>query len=52
LSYGKALSVERDRLKSDTRITRIAGTRLGLSPDAFSQIIYLSKDERMAGDER
>ncbi len=53
LSYGKALSVERDRLKSNTRITRIAGTRLGLSPDAFSQIIYLSGDElMMAGDER
>jgi len=44
LSYGKALSVERDRLKSDTRITGIALTRLGLSPDTFSQTIYLSED--------
>jgi cell division protein FtsL len=41
-SYHKALSVERDRLKSDDRITRIAKTRLNLSTDTSNQIIYLS----------
>ncbi len=45
-SYGKALSVERDRLKSDSRITRIARTHLGLSADTFNQTIYLSGDDR------
>jgi cell division protein FtsL len=45
LSYGRALSVERDRLKSDARITRIARTHLGLSPDTASQTIYLSRDD-------
>lgn len=43
LSYGKALGVERDRLKSDARITRIATTRLGLSTDILNQTIYLPK---------
>ncbi len=42
ISYRKALSLERDRLKSDARITRIARTRLGLSSDIFNQTIYLS----------
>jgi cell division protein FtsL len=41
-SYGKALAVERDRLKTDSRITRIARTRLGLSTNIFNQTIYLS----------
>jgi len=41
-SYYKALSVERDRLKSDERITRIAKTRLNLSTDILSKTIYLS----------
>jgi hypothetical protein len=41
-SYRKALSVERDRLKSDNRITRIAKTRLNLFTDTANQIIYLS----------
>lgn len=40
-SYRKALSLERDRLKSDARITRIARTRIGLSSDIFNQTIYL-----------
>ncbi len=40
-SYYKALSVERDRLKSDDRITRIAKTRLKLSTDTAKQTIYL-----------
>lgn len=40
-SYHKALSVERDRLKSDDRITQIARTRLNLSTDTSSQTIYL-----------
>jgi len=42
ISYRKALSLERDRLKSDGRITKIARTRLGLSSDIFNQTIYLS----------
>ncbi len=42
ISYRKALSLERDRLKSDARITRIARTRLGLSSDIFNQTVYLS----------
>jgi len=46
MSYGDALSVERNRLKSDERITRIASTRLGLSTDTFSQTIYLSGENR------
>ena len=46
LSYGRVLSVERDRLKSDARVTRIARTHLGLSPDTFSQTIYLSGEDR------
>lgn len=40
-SYHNALSVERDRLKSDDRITKIAKTRLNLSTDDLNQIIYL-----------
>jgi len=42
ISYRKALGLERDRLKSDARITRIARTRLGLSSEIFNQTIYLS----------
>jgi len=41
LSYRKALGLERDRLKSDARITRIARTRLGLTSDVSGQTIYL-----------
>ena len=41
-SYLKALSVERDRLRSDDRITKIAKTRLNLSTDTSKQTIYLS----------
>ena len=41
--YRQALSVELERLKSEARITRIARTRLGLTPDIFNQTIYLSK---------
>ncbi len=40
-SYLKALSVERDRLRSDDRITKIAKTRLNLSTDTSKQTIYL-----------
>lgn len=40
-SYQKALSIERDRLKSDDRITRIAKTRLNLLTDTADQTIYL-----------
>lgn len=42
LSYRKALGLERDRLKSDARITRIARTRLGLTSEVSGQTIYLS----------
>lgn len=41
--YRQALSVEIERLKSEARITRIARTRLGLTPDLFNQTIYLPK---------
>lgn len=41
--YRQALSVELERLKSEARITRIARTRLGLTPDIFNQTIYLPK---------
>lgn len=44
ISYRKALGLERDRLKSDARITRIARTRLGLSSDNFNRTIYLPGD--------
>ncbi len=44
-SYQKALIVERDRLKSDDRITRIAKTQLNLSTDTSHQTIYLAGDE-------
>jgi cell division protein FtsL len=46
LSYGRALSLERDRLKSDARITKIARTHLYLSTNTFNQTIYLSGDEQ------
>ncbi|NOX34415.1 MAG: cell division protein FtsL [Deltaproteobacteria bacterium] len=42
ISYNKALSVERDRLKSGERITRIAKTRLNLSASTSNQTIYLA----------
>jgi hypothetical protein len=41
-SYRKALSLERDRLNSDGRITRIAKSRLNLFTDTADQTIYLS----------
>lgn len=41
--YRQALGVEIERLKSEARITRIARTKLGLTPDVFNQTIYLSK---------
>ncbi|WDP89447.1 MAG: cell division protein FtsL [Desulfobacter sp.] len=41
LSYRKALNLERDRLASDGRITRIARTRLGLTSDVSDQTIYI-----------
>ncbi len=45
LSYRKALALERDRLKSDARITEIAASYLGLSPNLISRTIYLDKKE-------
>jgi len=41
ISYFKALSLERDRLRSDGRITKIAKTRLNLSTGTSKQTIYL-----------
>lgn len=46
LSYRNALTVERDRLKSDDRITRIARNHLNLSTDISLQTIYLLGDAR------
>jgi len=48
-SYNKALSIERDRLKSDDRITRIAKSRLNLSTDTANQIVYLANT--LSGEE-
>ena len=45
LAYKKALLVERDRLKSDERIIKIARTRLNLIGDISDQTIYLAGDE-------
>lgn len=45
ISYNRALSVERERLKSDERITRIARTRLNLSEDTREQTIYFAGEE-------
>ncbi len=39
-AYQNALFIERDRLKSDERITRIAKTRLNLSTVTINQTIY------------
>ncbi|HKK99868.1 MAG TPA: cell division protein FtsL [Desulfotignum sp.] len=44
ISYQKALTLERDRLKSDDRIIRIARSQLGLTSDVFNQTIYLGKE--------
>lgn len=44
-SYNKALAVEKQRLKSDERITRIARTRLDLSIETSGQTIYFSEDD-------
>ncbi|MFH2093832.1 MAG: hypothetical protein ABIJ31_15840 [Pseudomonadota bacterium] len=45
-SYQKSLMVERDRLKSDDRITRIAKTRLNLSGNTSAQTIYWTGDTK------
>ena len=45
-SYTKALSLERERLKSDARITGIAKIRLGLSDDILNRTIYLEREAR------
>ncbi|MCG8642120.1 MAG: hypothetical protein MI862_20515 [Desulfobacterales bacterium] len=44
-AYKKALIVERDRLKSDDRIIRIAKTQLGLTADTSPQTVYLPGDQ-------
>lgn len=43
-SYQRALSLEKERLKSDDRITRIAKTKLNLSKNTLEQTIYFSGD--------
>lgn len=45
-SYHKALLAEKEWLKSDARITQIAGNRLNLSTATMKQTIYFSGDER------
>lgn len=40
-TYQKALAIEKERLKSDDRITRIARTRLNLIRETSTQTIYL-----------
>lgn len=40
-AYQKALAVERDHLKTDERITRIAKKQLNLYADTLSRTIYL-----------
>ena len=42
-SYTKELALERDRLASDGRITRIAREQLGLKINTLNQTIYLEK---------
>lgn len=45
-AYHKALIVEKERLKSDERITRIAKSHLNLSADTYSRTIYFSGEPR------
>ncbi|MBU1194188.1 MAG: hypothetical protein KKE62_02995 [Proteobacteria bacterium] len=45
ISYNKALLVEKERLMSDERITRIAKTRLSLLEDTAGQTIYFSGED-------
>ena len=45
LDYKQSLLVERDRLKSEERIIRIARTRLNLIGEGPDQTIYLEGDE-------
>jgi cell division protein FtsL len=45
LSYQRELTLERDRLKSDDRIIRIARSQLGLTDDIFNQTVYLKKEQ-------
>jgi hypothetical protein len=44
LSYQKELTLERDRLKSDTRIIAIGRSQLGLTEEVFNQTIFLGKE--------
>ncbi|MFO7913137.1 MAG: cell division protein FtsL [Desulfotignum sp.] len=44
LSYQKELTLERDRLRSDDRIIRIAASQLKMTSDVFNQTIYLKKE--------
>jgi cell division protein FtsL len=44
LSYQRELTLERDRLKSDDRIIRIARSQLGLTDDVFNKTVYLKKE--------
>ena len=41
--YRAALNVERERLKSEGRIIRLAHSRLGMVTETLSQTIYLPK---------
>ena len=44
LSYQKELTLERDRLKSDTRIIAIGRSQLSLTEEVFNQTIFLGKE--------
>lgn len=46
LSYQKELTLERDRLRSDDRIIRIAASQLNMTSDVFNQTIYLGKENQ------
>ena len=45
LSYQRELTLERDRLKSDTRIIGIARSQMGLTEDVFNQTLFLEQEE-------
>lgn len=46
ISYQKALYIERDRLKSDSRIIGIAARQLNLFKSTPGQTVYLNSDSK------
>ena len=47
LSYQKELNIERDRLKSDDRVTRIPRTRLNLLTQTLNQTIFFPESTKI-----